>query len=528
MNDQRIFVDAAFLDGLITVSKHLHVTMSEDAIIDLFSGVFEKVMPGRLVCIRTVRGSSALNLVYANGKLRADRRDVFGVAAGATEGLKLLPEEEAHIFASPLIQQTAEYAPLFENAHTGVSLLLCDRIQLYGALTIEYPTVQDAFSLEADRQMVLPFVHHLVAALRNAQLMTETLRLKEYWAKLFDNANAPVVVVDREQRITMMNRAFADMVGLDRDAFTGEDFLSLIPSDNRARLLPFIINAIRGEPSANIEMCFPVHNSEDVAYIAFNAAPLRDENNAVAGVILVGQDLTMVRELQRQVIHTEKLATLGQVAAGVAHELNNPLTSIMVYSSYLSSKLAGTLEAEDLKKLTRIHGGAKRIQKFTRDLVTYARPSDEPPELVDIVKTLEHAISFCEHTLHSAHANMVLSLADDIRPVYGVPSQFEQVFVNLIANACHALPSTGGDIPITAVQADAQRASITIADSGGGISTTHLQRVFEPFYTTKEIGKGTGLGLPIVRNILKNHNATIAVTSEPQRGTSFVIVLPTT
>jgi len=241
--------------------------------------------------------------------------------------------------------------------------------------------------------------------------------------------------------------------------------------------------------------------------------------------VFVGQDLTEVRDLQKQVIHTEKLATLGQVAAGVAHELNNPLTSITVYTNYLFKKLAGAIDEADLAKLGRVRDAAERIQSFSRDLVTYARPSGEEPTLIRVEDLLERSLSFCEHLVAEYEADVSLDVAADLRAVYGIRGQLEQVCVNLLTNACHALPDEGGKISVTARPLGDDRIEIVFADTGCGIPAANLDRVFEPFFSTKDQGEGTGLGLSIVRNILDNHDGEISVKSEVNRGTTFTVVL---
>jgi len=297
-----------------------------------------------------------------------------------------------------------------------------------------------------------------------------------------------------------------------------------VPEADRARLLPLVLSAMRGEPANAIEVRIAKPDGKGFAHIAFNTAPILSAYGELDAVIFAGQDLTEVRELQKQVIHTEKLATLGQVAAGVAHELNNPLTSITVYTNYLYKKLAGVIDEADLAKLGRVRDAAERIQSFSRDLVTYARPSGEEPTLIRVEELVERSLSFCEHLIGEAEADVSLDVAADLPPVYGIRGQLEQVCVNLLTNACHALPAEGGRISITARPRGDDRIEIVFSDTGRGIPEENLERVFEPFFTTKDQGEGTGLGLSIVRNILVNHDGEISVASEVDKGTTFTVV----
>jgi len=349
--------------------------------------------------------------------------------------------------------------------------------------------------------------------------------LKGYLEKLLDRANAPVMVSDREGKITVINQAMERLSGYERSALLGQDLMSLVPEQDHARLLPMVLSAIRGEPATNIEIRIPRADQSGMAHLAFNTAAIFSTFGEVEGVIFVGQDLTEVRNLQKQVIHTEKLATLGQIAAGVAHELNNPLTSITVYANYLLKKLEAQVDAGDHAKLARILEAAERIQSFTKDLVTYARPSGEEPVLIQIDDLLERSISFCEHLINESSASVSIDIEEEMSPIYGIRGQLEQVFVNLITNSCHSLPGDGGNIVITARPMGEDKVEIRFSDTGSGIHDHHLDEIFEPFFTTKDQGEGTGLGLSIVRNIIANHDGEITATSEVGKGTTFTITL---
>jgi signal transduction histidine kinase len=233
-------------------------------------------------------------------------------------------------------------------------------------------------------------------------------------------------------------------------------------------------------------------------------------------------------ELQGQIIQSEKLASLGQIAAGVVHELNNPLTSIVGYSDYLRAKAERSGgDANDVERLRRIGEAAGRILRFSRDLIAYARPSIEPPAPVAIHGVVDQAFVFCEHVLGSANIRVERRFAQDVRPVFGVRDQLTQVFVNLFTNACHAMEPDGGTLLVQSDMHPHRRSvKITISDEGHGIDPENLKRIFDPFFSTKTDGRGTGLGLSIVRNIVHLHGGAIAVESSPRKGTTFYLELP--
>jgi signal transduction histidine kinase len=238
-----------------------------------------------------------------------------------------------------------------------------------------------------------------------------------------------------------------------------------------------------------------------------------------------------VRQLEKRMIQTEKLATFGQLAAGVVHELNNPLTSIVAYSEYLIRKAesGGVREPEDVDRLRRISESANRMLRFTRELVSYTRPSSGVPDEVALHDIIDRAIAFCEHVLAGAHVRVERCYAVEPFRVSGIGEQLVQVFVNLLTNACQAAQVPGGRVVITTERergGASDRVVVVVADDGTGISPEHLPHVFVPFFTTKRDRNGTGLGLSIVKSIVESHDGEVRVQSRLGAGTEFVIELP--
>lgn len=238
-----------------------------------------------------------------------------------------------------------------------------------------------------------------------------------------------------------------------------------------------------------------------------------------------------IRKLQAQVIQTEKLASLGQIVAGVVHELNNPLTSIIAYSDYLKrmarARPPSDEQEDELERLRRIGEAASRILNFSRDLVTYARPAADVPGTVNVPGIVEKALVFCEHEFQGAPIRIVSVFDARVPPVRGMAGQLTQVFVNLFTNAAHAMAAEGGELRI-AMHADSiqQTLTVEVADTGTGIGEDDMPQIFEPFFTTKTDGRGTGLGLSIVRGILDAHGGTIHADSTLGEGTVFTLTLP--
>jgi two-component system, NtrC family, sensor kinase len=236
---------------------------------------------------------------------------------------------------------------------------------------------------------------------------------------------------------------------------------------------------------------------------------------------------------EQRMLQADKLANFGQIAAGVVHELNNPLTSIVAYSDYLIRKAVSDgagKDVEDLQRLRRISESATRMLRFTRDLVSYARPSSGIAGPVALHAVIDQAVAFCEHVLSATGVRVERRYGADILTVHAVAEELVQVFVNLLTNASQAAPARDGCVVVTTAPAQLQtgvkRVAVVVEDNGSGIAPEHLPHVFVPFFTTKRDTQGTGLGLSIVKSIVEGQDGAIRVESVHGQGTRFVIELP--
>jgi two-component system, NtrC family, sensor kinase len=355
----------------------------------------------------------------------------------------------------------------------------------------------------------------------------------DYVEQIVDQANVLVLATDLNGRVTVWNRAVARLTGVPRDLALGRELLAWLSEAGMPELGQNMRQVASGEDRPNCEVRVP-SAAGTVARATFNVASLRDQQGKPFAVMAVGQDVTALRVLQNQVIHAEKLATVGQIAAGVAHEINNPLTSIqacveaVLHKASLATqgKLPNQIEPVDVERLKRIQEGAERIRRFARDLVNYARPSRVEMERIDLNEVIEHALSFCEHVFVSAKARLDRDLGPNLPPVHAVRDQVMQVVTNLVTNAAQALGDKGGVIRIRTFHDGEISVSMAITDNGSGIREEHRASIFDPFFTTKPAGSGTGLGLSVVRNIVYAHGGQITFQSTVGSGTSFVVTLP--
>ncbi|MFP4516505.1 MAG: HDOD domain-containing protein [Desulfovibrionales bacterium] len=230
------------------------------------------------------------------------------------------------------------------------------------------------------------------------------------------------------------------------------------------------------------------------------------------------------QQINLKLLQTERLAAVGQLAAGAAHEINNPLAIINARAQLLQRREKDEKKHRELKQITE---QIDRISGILTDLMTFARPSPPKLVLVDITALLDKILELVENGLEKYGISIVRKYAQSLPLIKADQNQLEQVFLNLIINAQHAMENIGGELTVsTSLSADGQTLIIAIADQGSGISKKHLSQIFDPFFTTKEEGKGTGLGLSTSRVIVENHYGQMDIDSQENVGTTVTIRIP--
>jgi PAS domain S-box-containing protein len=353
----------------------------------------------------------------------------------------------------------------------------------------------------------------------SAQRLAE---LKSYLENLIEHANALVVGVDRQRRVTVWNGAMARLTGVEQAEARGQPLSRFVAAEAADRLDQLLEQALGGEAVDGVDLALRRAGGGE-ARVAFNTAPMRDAAGQVQGVVAIGQDQTRLRNLQAAAEQSEKLAGLGRLAAGIVHELNNPLVAVTMYADSLFQKWSlAAGDPGDLEKIKAIRDAGQRIHKLTRDLTAYARPSSGRPETLELAPLLDQAALICKPALKESDA-VVQRDFGDLPLVLGSRSALTQVFVNLITNAAQAI-ARGGTIRL-GLHADAGQVRVTVADDGPGMTSEIQRHLFEPFFTTRP-GRGVGLGLATVKEIVERHGATVVVESAPGQGTRVTVALP--
>ncbi len=251
-------------------------------------------------------------------------------------------------------------------------------------------------------------------------------------------------------------------------------------------------------------------------------SPIIDGNGTLMGYLGAHRDVTEQKALEHQLMHSQKMESIGTLAAGIAHEVGNPLTSI---SSIVQVLLRTVPDDYAKDKLSLVQSQVHRITKIIRDLVDFSRPSNYQIQPTDIVKTLADAVEIVKMGKKAKEITFITHVRQPVPLLSLVPDQMSQVFINILLNAVDALQGKRGTIT-TEFERDDTDVRVSIVDEGTGIEEEDLPKVFEPFFTTKHVGEGTGLGLWVSYGIVKSFRGDITVKSNPGEGTSFCVILP--
>ncbi len=354
-------------------------------------------------------------------------------------------------------------------------------------------------------------------------------RMREFNDSILESLDDGLVVFDEEETIVRWNRALESFYGVKRTDAVGRSFADLFDT-------PFVeaVRAARADnPSAATLFKVPLarrsaadHDEDERLLLNVTAVPLQSATGhiGIAGTILLLENVTDRVRLEEQLQISEKMASIGLLAAGVAHEVNTPLTGISSYTQMLLEKADPTDPRTML--LEKIERQTFRAAKIVNGLLTLSRPGTPGGErtTVDLNTVITDVFSLLEHQFAVGKIRVRRELSPVAVTVLGIEHQLQQVFLNLFLNARDAMPSGGWLTVVTRIDGD--QAMAEVADTGSGIPPEHLARIYDPFFTTKAIGRGTGLGLSISYGIVREHDGAIRCDSAVGQGTRFTLTLP--
>ncbi|MBI4685587.1 MAG: PAS domain S-box protein [Nitrospirae bacterium] len=355
----------------------------------------------------------------------------------------------------------------------------------------------------------------------------EFIKSEQRYKLLVENAEDIIFTVDREGNILSINKSGAKFFNREVEDLNGRSLGEICFNEDSAFIQFKAIEEVSNTTESK-QITYPVNIGADEYWISTNFNALLDEGGNVFAVLGIARDVTERKKREEQMYHTEKLASLGTLAAGVAHEINNPLAIILGFTDMLLEKTPHDSEFYDILKTIEKQGNnAKRV---VENLLSFARYREPKEEDIDINKNLREVLTIVENTLSLKKIVVNKQMSEDLLMVKGDPREIQQVFFNIINNAISAMKSNGTLTVVTRATGD-RKIEIRFSDTGHGIKTEHRSKVFDPLFTTKKVGEGTGLGLSVSYGIIAKYGGTITFETKTEEessitGTTFIITLP--
>jgi two-component system NtrC family sensor kinase len=386
-------------------------------------------------------------------------------------------------------------------------------------------TVDGDYLSSDDLELLSTIAGYVAIAIENARLYqsleqkaVQIERLKDFSENIVESLNIGVLTVDLEDRVESWNPQLEGLLEISRRDALRKKLQEVLPAD----LVAEIASRAAGDHVSGIYK-FRL-NTRGSRQLVINAsiAPLVGKNGARLGRLILLDDITQRVRLEEQMVQTEKLTSLGLLAAGVAHEVNTPLA---VISNYIQM-LAKQIPADDPRQKTieRIVKQTFRASEIVNNLLNFSRTGAAEFVELDLNDVLEETLTLVQHPFKTAQVRVIKNYTEELPRVLGSITRLQQVFLNLFMNARDAMPGGG----MLEVRTGAQNGSVEVevTDTGAGISPENLHRIFDPFFTTKATGRGTGLGLSVSYGIIKEHAGKVDVRSAPGKGTSFRLEFP--
>ena len=369
------------------------------------------------------------------------------------------------------------------------------------------------------RELLLSIGRQTGITIESLENIRELTAGKELLQSVFNSITDMVVLLDRSMQIQMVNQAHLLYFGLSE-----EEVLSLdCQNEEICRACPFL-NCNQGKLFETKQPFSEEIESANGAIFRLQYYPVLDPAGEVASVVRFAKEITADKEVERRIQQTEKLASLGQLSAGVAHEINNPLGVILCYTDILKNCLSDP--SDELNDVSTIEKHARTCQRIVTDLLNFARGHGTKPRSALLNPAVEEVVQMVRPQIKKKRCNIELILDPDLPVMNLDEDKMKQVYLNFLMNACYAIEDKGLIRITTRRSTDAQKVELEFWDNGSGIPPDIIGRIFDPFFSTKKTGEGTGLGLSVSYGIVQDHGGSISVESEPGAWTKFIITLP--
>ena len=418
-----------------------------------------------------------------------------------------------------------DYVPGIPGARCELAVPLISKNKLVGVFNVESPR-PGAFSQD-DIEPLMILGRQAAIAIENAKLYDRLKKMSDSYRQLYEfsdrilkSVNLGVYTVDTQKVITSWNNKMAEMSGISPEQAIGSELEKLFPNLKDEKVIERIDRVLASGKKEKLRLLHRQLDGSD-RFQKRRLAPLHDDGK-VAGVVVIVEDITEFKRLLEQTIQTEKLAEVGRLSASIAHEINNPLATVAYATELLKREDSKTPFMDEM--LDKIESEVERLKNLTGGLLSFSSNRSSRNRLVNVNELISEVTKLLRFELQRKSIQLETNL-HAIPVINADPNKIKQVVINLVMNAVYALQGQGRIVMETGVN-DKGSLVLVVSDDGPGIAPELQSQVFAPFFTTKSEGEGTGLGLYICRNIIKEHGGTIELQSDLGTGATFRIVLP--
>jgi len=531
---ERLFITTQGLDFRATVSKAAEILSSITTLRDLLqrfaSTILEAVGAERVMILLVERDQyvTACAVSHTGGPGTDCSLPLDGpIATYLKAHRESVVLDELH-----RVRPTAEVLQLSQRMrelNVAVAMGIFSREHLAGVMLLG-PRMSGRIYGSVEQNALQVLCGQLAVAIDNAQLFTEVQNAKIYNETLLQNLTTGVIAAGKDQRVTVFNKEAGQITQLNAMEILDQT-LDRLPAPLREALRATLRT---GQGQENVELI--LQSGAEGMVVRASTSIFHGQDRQVLGALMVVTDITALKRLELQIRRSDRLASLGTLSAGMAHEIKNPLVSIKTFAQLLPERYNDSDFRETFSNL--IGHEIDRIDSLVNQLLRFARPAKPHLQPMHVHEILEKSLLLLGHRLYQKDIKLTRSWQASVDTIRADADQLEQVFLNFFINAMDAMKN-GGELSIsTQLRTDEEWLSplaqtngenhevlrITIRDSGEGIRGEDLAHVFDPFFTTKDYG--TGLGLSVVHGIIQEHGGQIEVESELKKGTAFHILLP--
>lgn len=519
---QEVLKQNSRLEILHQLARDINIDMSTPDIIERAFSKLPQTLPCDFLGLVTVRnGNLSLKAMMPMDFCKIENFPAHSpslkVICQKKAGIfNLTPDELSHIrinpgYPGPL--QAMAIAPMFK------------RDEVIGALVVA--SILDSAYSEADLSFVQHLADQLSISIQNARLYKQVSRAKKEWEETFKAVTDPIFLIDTDYNVLLHNdRLPREMSDSWKKALSNKCFVKLHGHDGICPNCPIDEIKKNGQP------VFQRWQTEAGLVLDMSYYPVFNEDKQLAAVTIILKDVTQKTKMEAQLVNSAKLAALGEMAAGVAHELNNPMTVIIGTAQMLARDLQQDAQYDKAEVLEDIINSGLRCKRIVQNLLTFSRQNQPPVTDIDLNAEAERMLSMIQYQINRSQIRIVEQFDVDLPRVTANGPQIQQVLTNFLINARDALADVERKEKIivvaTSLRVEGKQrwVVLSVSDNGSGIAPENMSKIFTPFYTSKEATKGTGLGLSVSLGIAESHNGTIEVESRPGEGSTFSLVLP--